>query len=140
MLQLAYWFCVCAVLAACIGCRRPAATADKGKVQFQNYCAACHRYDGQEMGDGPQLYASRWVRGPEDGLIRIVLHGLRGRLEMPGFGQVLSDEDAASLLSYVRARFGPEAEPIKAEAVGRVRAAHRTRTDYWSLEELRRLP
>jgi len=64
---------------------------------------------------GLPLAGSPWVRGPENRLIRIVLHGVRGPLEvhdktydleMPGFGRILSDADVASLLSYVRRRSG----------------------------------
>jgi len=112
--------------------------ADAGRAQFQSYCAACHQYDGQGMGDAPPLAGSPWVTGPEDRLIRIVLHGVRGHMEvdakayeqeMPGFGQILSDANVASLLSYVRRQFGPPVEPITPAAVGRIRAANQTRTN-----------
>ena len=58
--------------------------AEAGNAQFQNHCAACHQYDGQRMGDAPPLAGSPWVTGPEDRLIRIVLHGVRGRMEVSG--------------------------------------------------------
>jgi mono/diheme cytochrome c family protein len=101
------------------------------------------------MGSAPPLAGVSWVTGSESRLIRIVLHGLRGPLvvagktydlEMPGFGRVLSDADVAALLTYVRKRFGGPADPIRPEAVSRVRAAYSTRTDYWTVEELRRGP
>src|SRR6266568_9472270 len=98
--------CLLALLAACGTHRRhvrmPA--AEPGSTQFQSYCAACHQYDGQGMGDAPPLAGSPWVTGPENRLIRIVLHGVRGPMEvdgkaynqeMPGFGQILSDSDIA---------------------------------------------
>jgi mono/diheme cytochrome c family protein len=143
--------CLLLWLAACGG-RRPQAevpklAADRGAVLFQSYCAACHQYDGQGMGKAPPLAGVSWVTGPESRLIKIVLHGLRGPmvvegqtydLEMPGFGQVLSDTDVAVLLSYVRRRFGGSAEPIRPETVGRGRAAHPNRTEYWTVEELLR--
>ena len=114
-------------------------------MQFNNYCAACHQHDGQGGVEAPPLAGSPWVTGPEGRLIRIVLHGVRGAMEvrgntydreMPGFGQVLSDADAASLLSFVRRRFGAPSEPITPATVSRVRAANQTRTGYWSVEEL----
>lgn len=119
--------------------------AERGSIQFQSYCAACHQYDGQRMGEAPPLAGSPWVTGPENRLIKIVLHGVRGPMEvygktydqeMPGFGPILSDADVASLLSFVRRRFGPPSEPITTSTVSRVRAANQTRTDYWSVEEL----
>ena len=126
------------LLAACGSHRQPSPlpAAEPGSKQFQAYCAACHQYDGQGMGDAPPLAGSAWVTGPEDRLIRIVLHGLRDDREMPGFGQVLSDADVASLLSFVRRRYGAPSAPIAAETVGRVRAANPNRTDYWRVEEL----
>ncbi len=133
-----------ALLPACAG-RRPQAqapAAEPGRAQFQNYCAACHV---DVPGEAPPLAGSAWVAGPEDRLIRIVLHGVRGPIEvagktydkeMPGFGQILPDTDVAALLTYVRKRFGPEARPVTPEAVGRVRSAHASRTEYWSAPEL----
>ena len=56
--------------------------------------------------------------------------------EMPGFGQVLSDEDAATLLSFVRSRFGAPKEPISVAMVHQVRTANEGRTDYWTVDEL----
>ncbi len=119
--------------------------AEPGRAQFESYCAACHDYDGQGIGQAPPLEASSWVTGPENRLIRIVLHGVQGAIEvsgktynreMPGFGQVLSDAEVASLLSYVRRRFGGTSEPITPGAVSQVRAASQNRTDYWTVEEL----
>jgi mono/diheme cytochrome c family protein len=131
---------LCLTLAGC-GVRR----VESGLVPFQNYCAACHQYDGQGMGDAPPLDHSPWVTGPEERLIKLVLHGVRGPmevagknydLEMPGFGPVLSDSEAASLLSFVRRRFGGIKEPVRPGAVARVRAEHRGRTTYWDVEQL----
>jgi mono/diheme cytochrome c family protein len=144
---------VCLVVLS-IGCgtyRRQArlTDADAGLKQFQSYCAACHQYDGQGAGDAPPLDGSAWVTGPGHRLIRIVLHGVRGRMEvsgktydreMPGFGAVLSDQEVASVVSFVRRRFGGISEPIEPAAVREVRAANQTRTSYWSVEELLKEP
>ena len=135
------------LLAACAS--RPARVStpspEPGRTHFQNYCAACHQYDGQGVGEAPPLDGSSWVTGPQDRLIKIVLHGVRGKIEvqgktydreMPGFGSILTDEDLASLLSFVRSRFGGSSEPITAAAVRRVRAANQDRTRYWTVGEL----
>lgn len=143
--------CVVLLPAGCAAGRRraPGPDANPGEVRFQSYCAACHQYDGQGVGEAPPLDGSPWVTGPRERLIRIVLHGVRGRIElfgktydreMPGFGQILSDEDVASLLSFVRGRFGSPSEKITPETVGRVRAASENRTDYWSIDELLKEP
>ncbi len=123
----------------------PAPPAPPGGELFQSYCAACHQYDGQGVGEAPPLDNSPWVIGPAERLIKIVLHGVRGKMEiqgktynreMPGFGQVLSDKDAATLLTFVRSRFGAPEEPISAAMVHQVRTANEGRTDYWTVGEL----
>ena len=140
-------FCVLVFFAGCAAHRHQgrAFDTDRGRIQFQTYCAACHQDDGLGAGEAPPLLGSLWVTGPEDRLIKITLHGVRGPievdgkrydLEMPGFGQILSDADVASLLSFVRRRFGASSQPITSAAVSRVRAANQTRTGYWSVEEL----
>ena len=117
-----------------------------GEKSFASYCAACHQYDGQGMGDAPPLDASSpWVAGPPERLIKIVLHGVKGRMEvagrtydreMPGFGKMLTDEQVASLLSFARRQFAGVDEPVTPAAVGQVRAANQERTAYWSVAEL----
>lgn len=96
-------------------------------------------------GEAPPLEASSWVSGPEDRLIKIVLHGVRGRIEvaakqynqeMPGFGAILSDADIAALVSHVRARFGGASTPVSPSTVSSIRAAYPQRTDYWTVDEL----
>jgi mono/diheme cytochrome c family protein len=59
---------------------------------------------------------------------------------MPGFGQVLTDSDIASILSYIRKRWGKSTPPIAPVTVGWVRAANPDRTIYWTVEELLRNP
>jgi mono/diheme cytochrome c family protein len=96
-------------------------------------------------GEAPPLEGSAWVAGPENRLIKIVLHGLHGTIEvvgktynqeMPGFGPILTDADIASLLSYVRRRFGGARVSVSAESVRLIRAANGSRTDYWTADEL----
>jgi mono/diheme cytochrome c family protein len=142
-----YLLVLLTLLTGCGIHRRQARMAEPGSVPFQSYCAACHQYDGQRMGDAPPLAGSPWVTGPEDRLIKIVLHGVQGPMlvdgktydqEMPGFGRILSDTEVASLLSFVRRRFGPPSDPVAPATVGRVRAASQSRTSYWSVEELQK--
>lgn len=148
-LYVAFSLCMSLLLAACSDpaprAASPSDPTQAGGDLFQSYCAACHQYDGQGIGEAPPLDNSPWVTGPEDRLIKIVLHGVRGEMEiqgkvydreMPGAGQVLSDADVAALLTFIRTKFGEPSEPISAETVHQVRTTHKDRTDYWSVEEL----
>jgi mono/diheme cytochrome c family protein len=100
-------------------------------------------------GEAPPLEGSAWVAGPENRVIKIVLHGLRGPIEvgsksynqeMPSFGSILTDADIASLLSYARKRFGGASTPTSETAVGVIRAANRGRTEFWTVDELMKEP
>jgi mono/diheme cytochrome c family protein len=91
------------------------------------------------------LTGSSWVTGPEHRLIKILLHGVRGPIEvagrtynreMPGFGQVMTDAEIASLASFVRGQFGGSSPPVEPAAVRRARAAAAQRRAPWTAEEL----
>jgi len=140
-------FILAAALAGCAAHPQTAQmpNADPGQTHFESYCAACHQYDGQGMGEAPPLDGSPWVSGPPERLIKIVLHGVRGSMEiegktynreMPAFGQILSDSEIASLLSFVRRRFASATEPLTPAEVSRIRSLNQSRKDYWSVEEL----
>ena len=82
-------------------------------------------------------------------MIRIVLHGVRGsievsgetyNLEMLGFGQVMGDDRIASLLTYVRSRWGDIDRPVREETVRRIRRDTLDRTTYWTVDELLQIP
>ena len=139
---------VASLLVGCVHRRNlpRASDADPGRTRFETYCAGCHLDEGPWMrGEAPPLEGSSWVAGPENRVIRIVLHGLHGPIEvrsqtynqeMPGFAPILTDADIASLLSYVRRRFGGADTPTSEAAVGLIRAANRGRTGYWTVDEL----
>jgi mono/diheme cytochrome c family protein len=136
------------ILPACGAQRRasPMRNADRpGSILFRDYCAACHLDNGQGTSDTPALAGSSWVTGPASRLIKIVLHGVRGPMqvsgatfdrEMPGFAPVLSDAEVASLVSFVRGRFGASNGAVAPAEVSRIRAENSGRTEYWGVDEL----
>ena len=143
--------CAVVLLVGCMASVRRARVADRdpGEALFAAYCAACHQYDGQGVGQAPPLERAPWVVGPPDTLIKIILHGVRGRMEiagevydreMPGFGEILSDRETASLVTFVRRRFGGLNEAVKPPDITEVRSAHPNRTNYWEVEELPTAP
>jgi glucose/arabinose dehydrogenase/cytochrome c553 len=101
-----------------------------GGILYNTYCVSCHQRDGK--GDNnryPSLVDSEWVKGDEDKLIDIVLNGYQGKIEVNGkiFSGImpsnahLDDHAIASILTYVRARFGKIREPINELKVSEVR-------------------
>ena len=119
---------------------------DVGRREFESYCLACHGSDGLGSNSAPRFAGSPWVVGPPSRLIRIVLHGVRGPIDVGGgitynremlaFGPILSDARIADLVTFVRRNFGGPTEAITAETVAEVRFATRDRSSYWTAEEL----
>jgi glucose/arabinose dehydrogenase/mono/diheme cytochrome c family protein len=118
---------------------------EAGKAEYTVICGACHQLNGMGLeGLAPPLVDSDWVNGAPERLTRIVLNGVRGRinikgrnweLEMPPLN-ILSDEDIASLLTYVRREWGHTASPVAPEFVKKIRAETASRQDAWTEAEL----
>lgn len=120
--------------------------AERGKQDYTTVCAACHQPDGAGLPNlAPRLAGSDWVNGPSDRLIRIVLHGLYGpiqvneekwNLHMPGVGAALDDEAIAGVLTYIRRTWGNTATPVRPERVAALRRTSEARTMAWTAQEL----
>jgi mono/diheme cytochrome c family protein len=124
-----------------------AVTAQDGGQLYGLYCAACHADDGKGATAGvfPPLAGSEWLHGEPERAIKIVLHGMRGPVEvagqsynlvMPPQGEVLSDANLAAILSYVRTTWGHREDKVGADQVAAVRAAAADRNEPWTAEEL----
>ena len=105
--------------------------ADKGKEVYDQNCLACHQVDGSGVPMlTPSLVNAEYVQGDKVRLINVVLKGLKGveiggemyDNPMPPLVH-LSDEDIASVLTYVRSNFNNMAGPIKKEEVASARKA-----------------
>ena len=109
----------------------------------------CHQPDGKglEASGFPPLSGTEWVNGSEERLIKLVLKGLSGPIEVEGkkypgqvpmtpFGGMLNDEEVAAVLTYVRNSFGSKATAVTAETVKKVRASISGKTGFYSPEEL----
>ena len=117
-----------------------------GEEVYQRVCQSCHQMQGQGIpGVFPPLVESDWVTGDKGRLIRLLLHGMAGTIEvggttysgaMPPWGGSLSDEQIAQVSTYIRTNWGNEAPAVTADEVARVRAATKERTKQWTAEEL----
>ncbi|HZZ44401.1 MAG TPA: HEAT repeat domain-containing protein [Tepidisphaeraceae bacterium] len=118
-----------------------------GQAVYNLTCIACHKADGQgQAGLAPPLVDSEWAIGPQSRVLRIVLQGLQGpitvsgqsyALDMPALSK-LSDDDIASVLTFVRRNWDHTANPVDPSAVKQVRAT--TRPYPWSERELLKVP
>lgn len=92
--------------------KNPASASDGGAVYMAN-CSSCHQSNGQGVaGAFPPLAGNPVVTGNPTAVIAIVKNGLDGKVVvngqaysgiMPHWGGVLSDEQIASVVTYVRA-------------------------------------
>jgi len=123
--------------------------AQLGKKVFNQICIVCHQATGQGIpGVFPPLAGSEWANGSEERIIRIVLHGLNGKITVSGkefnnamasLGGTLKDEQIANALTYVRSEWGNNAPAVSAETVAKIRAENASRTAPWSADELLKL-
>lgn len=102
----------------------------KGGILYDTYCISCHQKDGK--GDNnrfPPLSGSEWVTGDVNTLIDIVLNGKQGKIKvgdktydgiMP-HNKHLDDHAIASILTFIRARFGNRAPGVNAKQVEKIR-------------------
>jgi mono/diheme cytochrome c family protein len=111
---------------------------DAGRKIYDESCAACHQADGTGIERvGAPLKASKWVTGASDPLIRILTNGKEGAFGvMPPLGAGLSDDDLASVLTYIRRAFGNTAPPVVPAEVKETRQAYSHRDMPWTEAEL----
>ena len=102
----------------------------EGSILYNTYCASCHQQDGK--GDNnrfPPLVDSEWVKGDEARLINIVLNGYQGEIKVNGksyngimpANSHLDDHAIASILTYIKSRFGKSRKTVRELQVNQIR-------------------
>ena len=113
-----------------------------GRTIYQNLCQACHQADGRGTDRiAPSLIGSEFALAASPTVpIRIVLHGKEGTVAlMPPLGGMLSDNEIAAVLTYVRREWGHTASPVQPADVARTRTETAGRTRPWTIDELTQL-
>lgn len=119
----------------------------QGERIYLNNCQGCHQQSGRGVaGAFPPVVGSEWVTGPSETLVRILLHGLQGPVQvagvtyngaMPAWKDVLKDEEIAAVSTYLR-QWAPNSAPaVAGTEVAALRTAHASRTQAWTAAELR---
>lgn len=114
---------------------------DAGREIYKNICQACHQADGRGQDKlAPSLIGASFTLGPAGIPTRILLNGKEGTFGlMPPIGAALSDDQIASVLTYVRREWGQGAAAVDAGTVKAVRALSTGRTRPWTDDELIKL-
>jgi nitrite reductase (NO-forming) len=102
-----------------------------GKRIYQTSCFACHQSDGQGLpGAFPPVAKSDYLNKDKKRSISAVIHGLEGPIKVNGKdydsimpAQLLSDEDAANVLTYIYNMWGNSKQVVTPEEVKAVRAS-----------------
>ena len=127
----------------------------RGATIFRSLCSGCHGPEGQGLATkvAPPLISKFKLIEQKEGVIKIMLHGLKGPVDgetyadqMPPMG-TNSDEWIASVLNYVRYDLSMKSFPkmnagynnwviVTPEQVKKVREAHTGRTTPWTWKEI----
>ncbi|WP_295880568.1 cytochrome c [uncultured Thiohalocapsa sp.] len=104
----------------------------KGRKLYAGYCAGCHQSHGQGLAPYfPALAGNEAVTLPEpNDVIKTLLLGAPAEPDeaysphvvMPSFGSVFTDEQIATLASWIRASWGNDAAPVSADQVKALRS------------------
>ncbi len=105
----------------------------EGKRVFGDICSNCHQSNAMGLpGAFPPLAMSDYLNAAPKRAIGVVLHGLSGKItvnntgyesQMPAFGGQLSDNEIASVLTYVLNNFNNKGGEVTADQVKAARAA-----------------
>lgn len=108
-----------------------ATAALDGKALYETNCAACHQPTGQGIpGAFPPIAGSEYANGSADKQITIVLKGLSGPIKVKGqtyngqmaaFGDRLSDDQIAAIVTYERTSWGNTGGAVTAADVKKLR-------------------
>lgn len=118
--------------------------AEFGKRLYSN-CMSCHQANGRGLPPVyPPLRASEIVLGDPETLVKIVMHGLEGKITVDGqlYNQVMpaaplrTDDEIAAVLTYVRSAWGNSASAVDAALVAKVLEETKGRNRSFTSREL----
>ena len=123
--------------------------AGKALYNEEGYCATCHQPDGKglPLAGFPPLDGTEWVTGNPERLADIILNGLMkrifvkgekydGHVPMTAFRNMMTDQEIADVMTYIRNAFGNQASPVGGNLVKKVRASSPADRGFWTGPEL----
>jgi mono/diheme cytochrome c family protein/glucose/arabinose dehydrogenase len=111
---------------------------DAGREVYRNSCQQCHQPDGRGQERlAPSLVGSALALAASGIPARILLNGKEGPVGlMPPVGSVLSDDQIAGVLTYIRREWGQTGTPVDSAQVKIARGETASRTRPWTHDEL----
>lgn len=109
-------------------------SAVAGQKIYLQYCLTCHMIDGNGVPNmNPPLVNTSYVKGDKTKLIKVVLNGLPPNTDIDGQAYtnsmpaqtMLTEQQVADVLTYVRSSFGNKYSPVKVTEVKAVKATQK---------------
>lgn len=103
----------------------------RGETIYKKICLTCHQVDGSGVPNlNPPLIQTKWVLGSKTILVKQVVKGSNGTVEIDGdtFRNTmppqpkLTDQEIADVLTYVRNSFGNKTSQVSPAEVKSIRA------------------
>jgi mono/diheme cytochrome c family protein/glucose/arabinose dehydrogenase len=111
-----------------------------GAEIYKNICVACHQPDGRGKEKiAPSLVGSKFALANPAVPARILLGGKEGNVGLMPPLSVLSDEQIADVLTYVRREWGNAASAVDPSSVKEIRGLTASHGRPWTEAELTRL-
>lgn len=101
----------------------------RGKTVYNTTCSACHQADGNGIANSfPPLASSDYFKGNPSKAISAVVNGLSGNITVNGKTynnimpkQTLSNDEVASVITYLLNNFGNEGGEVSAQDVDKIK-------------------
>jgi len=117
-----------------------------GEALYLSRCSSCHQANGEGItGVFPPLNGVDWVTGDQGRLIRIILDGVMGQMQvgnmvytgvMPPWKTFMNDQEIAAMLTYIRTAWENDASEVTADEVRLVREHTSDQRQAWTTTEL----
>lgn len=117
-----------------------------GENIYGRVCSTCHQSNGEGVeGAFPTLVGTDYVNGKVSRFAGIIIHGLYGEMEvngvsyngnMPAWGEQISDEEVAAVMTFVRNSFGNNSTDVPIDSIKSYRETFEERTAQWEVGEL----
>ncbi|CAN5346211.1 hypothetical protein BH23VER1_BH23VER1_18910 [soil metagenome] len=113
-------------------------------------CFTCHQPTGMGLPPAfPPLAGTEWATGSDERIALAILKGLQGPIEvsgtlynsvMPPQEQMLTDEEIAQVITYIRNAWGNEASPVTTEAITYARQKYADKVGVATVADLEAIP
>jgi len=123
---------ICCIAFVAVSAQQQPTSKQRGAAVYKKYCLSCHQANGTGVPKmNPPLIKTSYVTGDKSKLIKWVLQGSVEHVQIDGEDytnnmpaqSILTDQQIADVLTYIRSSFGNKASAILPAEVKTVRAS-----------------